>query len=214
MGSIPVGGAIFFGKVVGWTMKFYDNAASTPLEFHKAFYKVLSPIFIAVQALILLATIGYLRDYSSGTLILNLLLSCGGIAALGYITYGFSKQRPYAYHTVFIYLGISVLSSIISAVGSTDLAAAVGRVIGGSIIPVLIGIYYYKRKFVFLSDESDKSDKSDASETSDVSDRTEIRGANPAAANPAVICYCRKCGNRVPEGSAFCNKCGAKIDWN
>lgn len=30
----------------------------------------------------------------------------------------------------------------------------------------------------------------------------------------ATIMFCRKCGNKLIEGSAFCNKCGSKTNWN
>lgn len=29
-----------------------------------------------------------------------------------------------------------------------------------------------------------------------------------------TINFCRKCGNRLISGGAFCNKCGSKINWN
>ena len=28
------------------------------------------------------------------------------------------------------------------------------------------------------------------------------------------ISFCRKCGNKLIEGSVFCNKCGSKVNWN
>ena len=28
------------------------------------------------------------------------------------------------------------------------------------------------------------------------------------------ISFCRKCGNKLIDGSVFCNKCGTKINWN
>lgn len=175
-------------------MKFYYSLESTPLKFHKAFYKVLSPIFMGVQTLVLLATIGYLTDdngyYNVGMLTLNLILSCIAIAFLGFITYGFAKKKQYAWYMVYAYLILNVSSNIISAVQSGNPAIAVGQIIGALIIPTLIGIYYYKRKPLFVANNMS------------------------IAENNNKINYCRKCGNPVIEDSVFCNKCGAKIDWN
>lgn len=176
-------------------MKFYYSVESTPLKFHKAFYKVLSPIFMGVQALVLLATIGYLTDdngyYNVGVLILNLIISCIAIAFLGFITYGFAKKKQYAWYMVYAYLILNVSSNIISATQSANTAVAVGQIIGALIIPTLIGIYYYKRKPLFISNDI----------------------AIDSVRNNTIN-YCRKCGNQVTKDSVFCNKCGAKIDWN
>ena len=176
-------------------MKFYYSFESTPLKFHKAFYKVLSPIFMGVQLLVLIATIGHLFGdigfYNTGALILNLIISCVAITFLGFITYGFEKKKQYAWYMVYAYLILNVLSNIISATQSANVAEAIGRIIGALIIPTLIGIYYYKRKPLFVSTNITISD-----------------------AQNTTTNYCRKCGNRITKDSVFCNKCGAKIDWN
>lgn len=172
-------------------MKFYYSVESTPLKFHKAFYKVLSPILMGVQTLVWLATIGYLSPFCNIGIILNFIISGFSIVVLGFITYGFAKKKQYAWYMVYTYLILNVSSNIISAILSANAAVAIGQIIGALIIPTLIGIYYYKRKPLFVSNNISISDVQNT-----------------------TINYCRKCGNRVTKDSVFCNKCGAKIDWN
>ena len=89
---------------------------------------------------------------------------------------------------VYAYLILNVTSNIISATQSANTAVAVGQIIGALIIPTLIGIYYYRRKPLFVSNN---------------------RAIDAVRNN--TINYCRKCGNQVTKDSVFCNKCGAKI---
>lgn len=195
-------------------MKFYYSFESTPLSFHKAFYKVLSPIFIVIQALMFLATIGYLIDgVYYGSLVINLFSNALGITFLSFMTYGFVKKKEYAWYMVYAYLGLTALSNIISAAMSYNVASAVGQVIGALIIPVLIGIYYYKRKPLFVTSEFQNN----------VVTRNETVTTNYTPQNPTAsystqkttaIAFCRKCGNKISSDSIFCNKCGSRIDWN
>ncbi len=188
-------------------MKFHYSMESTPLKFHNAFYKVLSPIFMGVQGLVLLGTIGHLSSdnglYNPGMLVLNLIVSCIAITILAFITYGFAKKKQYAWYMVYAYLILNVSSNIISATQAANPAIAVGQIIGALIIPSLIGIYYYKRKPIFVGNEGDSGSLQHAA-------------VQTAFAPPRkdAINYCRKCGNRVTHDSVFCNKCGTKIDWN
>ncbi len=181
-------------------MKFYYSMESTPLKFHNAFYKVLSPIFMGVQGLVLLGTIGHLSSdnglYNPAMLVLNLIISCIAITFLAFITYGFAKKKQYAWYMVYAYLILNVSSNIISATQTPNPAAAVGQIIGALIIPCLIGIYYYKRKPIFVASSSDAP----APFQSNSSQRNKIG-------------FCRKCGNKITQDSIYCNKCGAKLDW-
>ena len=156
---------------------------------------MLSPIGMVFQVIILLATIGNLSMnngfYSTDALILILISSCLQIVSSGCITYGFAKKKRYAWYMVYVFLILNVSSNIISATQASTSASQVGQIIGSLIIPMLIGIYYYKRKPLFISNKTGIYD-----------------------IKKTTINYCRKCGNRVTKHSVFCNKCGAKIDWN
>lgn len=177
-------------------MKTYQSAESQSLKFHNAFYKVISPIFILVQVLLFISTIGHLKDknsfYGSEILIISLVISGLSIIFLGLITYGFAKKNAYAWYIVYAYLGLTILSNIISAVQSVNVASAVGQIVGSLIIPISIGIYYYKRKSILVTPNIENLNDSE---------ETTIR-------------YCRKCGNQVSKDSVFCNKCGSKIHWD
>ena len=191
-------------------MKHYYSLQSTPLKFHKIFYNVISPILIAVQVLILVATIGHLIDYDGYynfvTLVLNLFSCCLAIIFLSFITYGFFKKRKFAWYMVYAYLILTILSNVVSAIQLDNIAFAVGQIIGALIIPTLIGIYYYKRKSLFflLSDENVVQARYLPRHPDDTlckNDKTSIN-------------YCRKCGTQVITHGVFCNKCGTKTDWN
>ena len=136
-------------------MKFYYSAESTPLNFHNAFYKVISPIWIGLNVIYMLASLGNLVSdspyYSSETLFWNMILCGLSIVFLGCITYGFSKKEEYAWYMVYAYLGLIILSTVIGAASSSNAAIAVGKIIGSSIISALIGTYYYKRKPLFIA---------------------------------------------------------------
>lgn len=190
-------------------MKFYYSVETTPLKFHKAFYKVLSPIFMGVQGLVLLGTIGHLSSdnglYNPAMLVLNLIISCIAITILAFITYGFAKKKQYAWYMVYAYLILNVSSNIISATQTPNPAVAVGQIIGALIIPSLIGIYYYKRKPIFVT--ASNGNFGGSSQHMMVQSTIDFPKKD-------VINYCRKCGNRVTHDSVFCNKCGTKIDRN
>ena len=93
------------------------------------------------------------------------------------------------------------LFQVLSIIPGTSRSGA--TIIGALIIPSLIGIYYYKRKPIFVGNEGDSGSLQHAA-------------VQTAFAPPRkdAINYCRKCGNRVTHDSVFCNKCGTKIDWN
>ena len=41
--------------------------------------------------------------------------------------------------------------------------------------------------------------------------RVRKHGAPNAAADGRQICFCRRCGARLPEAACFCSRCGTKI---
>ena len=203
-------------------MKFYYSFDSAPLRFHKAFYKVLCPIFIGIRAILFLSTIIHLANpdsyYDSGMLILSLLFSGVEIVFLSLITYGFANKKDYAWYMVYTFLVETVLSGIINATQSANTASAVGEIIGAFIIPTLIGIYYYKRKPLFVPSEFNDEviTKTDEAKSEFVSTiyTPQKYTASPLMEKKATLAFCRKCGNRLTSGSVFCNKCGSKVSWN
>ncbi len=200
-------------------MKRYYSIESTPLSFHKAFYKVISPFIIVLQSILLLATIGHLISddgyYDSGALVLNLFIYVLGIVFLGFMTYGFANKKEYAWYMVYAYFGLNVLINIISAAPMLyyNPAYALGQIIGALIIPILIGIYYYKRKPLFVASEFNNG-----AFTNNETVTTNYMPQNSVSSSPmekrAMVSFCRKCGNRVTNDSVFCNKCGSKITWD
>ncbi len=198
-------------------MKRYYSIESTPLNFHKAFYKVISPILIVIRAILVLATIGYLDDgyYDSGSLVLNLLFYVLSIFFLSFITYGFSKKKEYAWYIVYADLGLAVLSNIIHVAPLLyyDTAFAIGYIAPVLTIFILIGIYYYKRKPLFVA-----SEYNNGVFVNNETVTTNYMSQNSVSSSPvekrATVSFCRKCGNRVTNDSVFCNKCGSKITWD
>ena len=190
-------------------MNFYYSYESTPLKFHNAFYKVISPIIIAIRALLLISTLGYLTDpsYDTDLLVFNLFVCILSIVFLGFMTYGFLNKKTYAWYMVYAFLGLTFLSSIISSLSNPYAIPFL------AIIPTLIGIYYYKRKPLFVTSET--NNHSTSTNGAVTPNRTFQNSAPPYFAEKRTeISYCRKCGNRVIPNSVFCNKCGSKIDWN
>ena len=202
-------------------MKLYYSFESTPLNFHKAFYKVISPILMAVQAILALSTIGWLTDIFHGLLVFDLIVCILSIISLAFITYGFAKKKGYAWYMVYAYLILTVLSNVVSAALSGNAAIAVGRIIGALVIPVLIGIYYYKRKPLFITSIFENPKNTTYTPPTYTPPNYVPQNQPPQYSatyvpneNKETINFCRKCGNRVINGSVFCNKCGSKIEWN
>ena len=226
-------------------MEFYYSQETTSLKFHKAFYKVISPILIVYHAIMLLATIGHLVNndgyYNTGMLVLNLFVYALAIIFLGYITYGFSNKKEYAWYMVYAYLILIAFSNLISVVLSYNVASAIGRVIGGLVLPIVIGIYYYKRKPLFTIPCSTSTNEASQTSQSYVLQQRTYQNSHSTTTHTTTIKpqninhsdsdlssntqdiknqgqsiqFCRKCGNKITiSGSAFCNKCGAKLNWN
>ena len=199
-------------------MQFYYSVETTPLKFHKAFYKVISPILIALNAIFMLASIGWLTGeqnyYSPNILIFSVFLGGLGIVFLAFMSYGFAKQKEYAWYMVYAYLGLLGLRTLVSACSSYSAGFAVGTIIGGSIIPVLIGIYYYKRKPLFVTSGVENVSFPQSNGTAVPRDISRPTATPPFVRTTETVSFCRKCGNRVPKDSVFCNKCGSKINWN
>lgn len=195
-------------------MKFYYSSESAPLKFHKAFYKVISPILIVCHTILLLATIGHIINddghYDLTLLILDLVICSMSIVFLGYITYGFANKKEYAWHLVYAYLGTTVLTRIIAAAMADNAAVAVGQIIGSFIIPILIGVYYYKRKPLFVASEVEYQNG-----TTNYAVQSQACGSVQDSNNKVEINYCSACGSKLVKDSAFCHKCGYKIkrDW-
>lgn len=196
-------------------MNFYYSYESTPLKFHNAFYKVICPILAIIRSLFLLATFGYLDgyDYNYAPLVISIFLSFLEIGSLILITEGFTNKKQYAWYMVYAFLGLTFLSSLVSASTAYSTAYAIGSIIGSLILPILIGIYYYKRKPLFVTSETNNCSASNNQTAT--TNQTLQNSASPYSAEKRTeISYCRKCGNRVIPNSVFCNKCGSKIYWN
>lgn len=213
-------------------MKLYYSYESTPLNFHKAFYKVISPILIVIRAILVFATIGHLTSddgyYDSSSLVLNLLFYVLSIIFLGFITYGFAKKKEYAWYMVYAELGLEVLSNIIHVAPLLyyDTAVALGYGAPVLIILTLIGIYYYKRKPLFVTPEVGNTGEEIRTSQIYVPQSQTHQNHIPQnniqkysksvsnVENKTTINFCRKCGNKLINGSVFCNKCGSKVNWN
>ena len=213
-------------------MKRYFSIESTPLNFHKAFYKVISPILIVIRAILLLATIGHFTGddgyYDSGSLVFNLLFCVLSIIFLSFMTYGFAKKKEYAWYMVYADLGLGALSNIIHVAPLLyyDTAFALGYITPVLIIFISVGVYYYKRKPLFVISEFENYDRG-THMSQDQAPQTQspqnympqnnvqhYSNPTPNVDNKATVRFCRKCGNRVTNDSVFCNKCGSKITWN
>ena len=122
---------------------------------------------------------------------------------------------------------IALINSLVVGVLFLIITISLEATAGWSAAPAIL---YYGINFAIISEKSTKeknnsenneiqpSQKENFNETRPVTQTDKSANTQPIA-KPKVeqtqrINFCRKCGNKLIDGSVFCNKCGTKINWN
>lgn len=181
-------------------MKRYYSIGGTPLSFHsfiRYFSLPLSVIYIAadlVECLTNYTRFNWFDTYYIGYDVIFIIL---GVI----IFIGFFRWKAYAWYCMMAILALNPLyligSSIICSVYQPSGLTKVLELLATRVIfSVLVGIYYIKRKPLFVLMPNSEADIISGEESL-----------------PLSIKYCRNCGAqlKMPD-SRFCGECGAKTE--
>lgn len=186
-------------------MKVYTLREETPLKFHKFIWYVWMPLSLVVAIYTAWESIsefiGYILLAPEITIVLLCIFSClvkvAFVLAPALIFIGFFKWRAYSWY-ILMFLSISnVVCSPLLLLFTKEyegLASMLGK-ISGILIDIFIILYYWKRRKLFNINLFVK--RSVAGET------TQKRNND--------YMFCHHCGNKLPQNSVFCNKCGTRV---
>lgn len=131
-------------------MKYY-SIEHTPLKWH-TFYRYVSMPLGVITGII--AVFSYITTMDNLYYLIDIFCSVVQTVCCAAAFVGFFKWKPYAWYAVMVNLANGVVYAIISLVVTAafggDVAYSMGSVIGTTVVSVLIGIYYYKRKPLFF----------------------------------------------------------------
>lgn len=134
-------------------MKQYDDIASTPLKWHRV-YKYLIPL-IAASALLNLGLMLKHGMMPAGILLIDYIYDVLIIVAGASSVYGFLYWKPIGWYGVMALQALQLIYNLLVllvTMGSGRLGQSVYvRILFTSVIAVLVGIYYYKRKVLFFN---------------------------------------------------------------
>lgn len=191
-------------------MSQYDDKNTAPLAFHKFFWFLTLPLGFITTLVSVYNTYSQMRasnwlytvEYVYSTAFLMLLLAC---------FIGFFQWKSYAWHAVNACLALQaaykVYAVIVYASYMPDsLGTALGQLAGGLVYAVLVGIYYRRRKGLFIAGEPLPSAGVSRAMGSAV-DSAEPDAQSAPKLSPSV--NCPSCGFGLTDDSAFCGHCGA-----
>ncbi len=131
---------------------------------------------------------------------------------------GMEERETYAWICVFIrhiidivYLFVPMVLCIMLGV---DVSSIGGSFLGGTLVSVLIMIYYYRRKPMFIRHntlDTTVQEKQEIIEKETVDIEEDLPNTPDDTKEEADMLFCRKCGTRIPPDSVFCTKCGEKV---
>ena len=180
-------------------MKKYYSRTETPLIFHKIYWYVILPLGF-------LGGLGNLfRDLSeyasSGEILASLITVSLSLACF----IGFFDWKPYAWYCLIIKLSLTTVAILIVAVLQTivdpDLIAySTGEILAALAIVVPIGIYYIKRRSLFIQNAQNPASP------------PAYTASGYATYIPAPQAkFCRQCGFTLLPDSDFCSQCGTPV---
>lgn len=174
-------------------MKRHYIKEKTPLKYHKFSRWVGLPLGILLNLFVALNMLLAEEQLNWGHAI-DLTYSALAVI-LGLTAFiGFFRWTPASWYAA---MGIQVCSIVyyfavllITARFAPDgIASALGTLLGGGAVSVLIMVYYAKRRPLFFPQE--------------------VPVQMECGSDTASVLFCRKCGERLAEGSRFCCRCGA-----
>ena len=204
----------------------YHSRENTPLKFHTFIRYIALPLGMLLDFASLVKILSFYDG--SNVLIFDLLFSLSHLALLIATFVGFFSWKPYSWYTLMSAYGLALfyrLYAIILYVSyDQEVGTLVGQLIGTIVWAVIIGIYYYKRKPLFVPQQEAPSAPSQTPYTPMQNNQPTTHVTPPQAPqyhtqapqyqSQAKINFCRQCGAKIIEGSSFCNKCGSRLNWN
>ena len=173
-------------------MKRHYIKEKTPLKYHKFCRWVALPLSILFNLATVITTLGT-AELNWGHAIdlgFNILLTL--LALIAFV--GFFRWSPASWYAIvgaevcgIVYR--AVVLAVIARFTPDEIDSALGELLGYTVVAVLIIIYYVKRRPLFFPQE--------------------VPVQMECGSDTASVLFCRKCGERLSEGSRFCSRCGA-----
>jgi len=203
-------------------MNQYTDINTTPLRFHKFYWKIWIPLQIILGAYnfaVTVADMGAPDIYYAIDIGYFLLSGILFGAAFG----GFFRWKRSALVSLFIQMALNivyvlVLFFIYAKIMPDSLGLAFGSVAGTFIRCIPVGIYYYKRRALFVKggysyrqlQDMQAKGYSTSFSGSFAQNNTYTADTTPQQDNVAVN-YCHNCGKQLPNNPNFCIYCGTKL---
>lgn len=203
-------------------MNSYTDISTTPLKFHRFFWKIWIPIQIILGAYNLAATAAEMPalDIYYGIDIAYFMIS--GVlfaAAFG----GFFRWKRSGLISLFMQMAINIIYVIVLFFiytkfmpDSTNLAF--GSVVGTFIRCVPVGIYYYKRRNLFVKGGYSREQMQQINQGRPQSFSGSFANSGSYAYNSAQqtdnaaqVRFCPNCGKQLTNSPNFCIYCGARL---
>lgn len=186
-------------------MKTYHDKDTTPLAFHTFYRWVCLPLgFLST-----LGNLAQLRTLYPTAANFDKFVCLVDLVLIVVCFVDFTRQRPLAWYAVitrlWLLVGYSTIILLVCMINAPQaIGTALGQLIAVSIYGILCGVYYLKRKPLFVPDVAQSSETSGAPHLP-AEDTTTHQTATPP------IAFCRKCGNELLPGSNSCSSCGTLV---
>lgn len=185
-------------------MTTYTNRDTAPLAFHTFSRYVALPLGTLLTLIDLVTKFGPATngsiDFNYTLIILILDIAC---------LVGFTRWRTYAWYC---YIAVRIVNVVYGAIVlnlcflyfPTQIATALGQLLGTILIGALTCIYYVKRKPLFNTAIGTGLDEPEEEPPHDKAPEPIVR----SDAQAVTVSYCYRCGSKLVPGASFCNQCG------
>lgn len=207
-------------------LKTYYTREETPIKFHKFNHYFFLPFRFLVLAISISDFIVNFHAYDTLGILSMLVLTVLPCVLIVLVFVGFFKWTAYSLYALFAYFILDVISGAYVLVSCLRYlpeqnASSIGRFCGTAVVAVLICIYYWKRRNLFLH-KAEQPLSSNISTHGIVEEQTNVVAPAPQICAEyssesetieieSSIKFCRKCGKRLLPESVFCSYCGSKI---
>ena len=209
-------------------MKTYYTKEETPIKFHKFNHYFFLPLRFFALAISISSVIANFQAYASSGLLATLFLAVLSCVLIVITFVGFFQWTAYSFYALFAYFVFDVISAAYNMMVSLryfpeEDASAIGRFCGTAVVAILICVYYWNRRNLFIHKSVQLTTSSISIPERGIAPTNEVLPTPPIQKEKAPeaeiagtntgIKFCRKCGKKLLAESVFCSYCGKKVIW-